>query len=210
VENSDVLEGSLNVLRVLHRLGVRSIGLTHNIRSLAADGNAEAEGGSGLTRFGRQLVRSMNDLGVLVDVAHICERGFWDVLETTSRPVLVSHGNCTACCDHPRNLTDEQLRGLAENGGSVGITFVPSFVSPVAPTFEHLLEHVDHAVQVAGIDHVGFGSDFDGGGTLVKDATAFPELTEGLVRRGYGEDDVVKILGANHLRVFREAVDGSP
>ena len=203
VENSDVLEGSLNVLRMLHKIGVRSIGLTHNVRSLAADGNAETDGGGGLTTFGVRLVQEMNRLGMLVDVAHINERGFCDVLAVTQRPVLVSHGNCKAVCDHPRNLSDAQIRALAENGGSMGVTFVPRFVDTDAPTLDRLLDHIDHAVQLAGADHVGIGSDFDGGGTLVKDATAFPEITDGLFKRGYSETDVRKILGENHLRVLR-------
>ena len=206
VENSDVLERSLNVLRMLYRIGVRSIGLTHNIRTWAADGNAETETGGGLTAFGVQLVKEMNRLGMLVDVAHISERGFWDVMEVATRPVIVSHGNCTAVCDHPRNLTDEQLRALAENGGSLGVTFVPAFVDAKAPTLARLLDHIDHAVQLVGADTVGIGSDFDGGGTLVEDAAAFPQITEGLIARGYSEVDVKKILGENHLRVFREAL----
>jgi len=206
VENSDVLEGSLNVLRMLHNVGVRSIGLTHNVRSLAADGNAETDGGGGLTAFGVRLVQEMNRLGMLVDVAHINERGFFDVMAVTQRPALVSHGNCKAVCDHPRNLSDAQVRALAANGGCMGVTFVPQFVDAGTPTPDRLLDHIDHAVQLAGADHVGIGSDFDGGGTLVKDATAFPEMTDGLLKRGYSEGDVRKILGENHLRVLREAL----
>ncbi len=206
VENSDGLEGSLNVLRMLHRVGVRSIGLTHNPRSWAADGNGEGSGGSGLTQFGRRLVEEMNRLGVLVDVSHIGERGFRDVMEVTRRPVIASHSNCKAVCDHPRNLDDRQIVALANNGGVMGVTFVPGFVDAQAPTLERLLDHVDHAVKLVGPDHVGIGSDFDGGGTALKDATEFPRITEGLLRRGYGEGDVRKILGENHLRVLKEAI----
>lgn len=205
VENSDGLEGSLNVLRMLHRVGVRSIGLTHNPRSWAADGNAEADG-SGLTRFGRRLVAEMNRLGMLVDVSHINEQGFWDVMEMSERPVIASHSNCKGICDHPRNLDDKQIVALANNGGVMGVTFVPAFVDAKAATMDRLLDHVDYAVQVAGVDHVGIGSDFDGGGTAVKDATAFPKITEGLLNRGYSEGDVRKILGENHLRVLRAAI----
>jgi membrane dipeptidase len=206
VENSDGLEGSLNVLRMLHRVGVRSIGLTHNPRSWAADGNAEDRNGSGLTAFGVRLVEEMNRLGMLVDVSHINERGFWDVMEVTRRPVIASHSDCKAVCDHPRNLDDKQIVALANNGGVMGVTFVPGFIDAKAPTLERLLDHIDYAVQVAGADHVGIGSDFDGGGTALKDATAFPRITEGLLKRGYSEGDVKKILGENHLRVLKAAI----
>jgi membrane dipeptidase len=121
VENSEVLERSLNVLRMLFRLGVRSIGLTHNPSTWAAAGNAEERSGGGLTNFGVQLVREMNDLGMLVDVSHIGERGFWDVLQVSESPVIASHSNCKRLCDHPRNLSDEQIEGLAKNGGVMAI-----------------------------------------------------------------------------------------
>ncbi len=213
IENSDALEGSLNILRMFHEIGVRSIGLTHNPRSLAADGNGESRSGGGLTRFGVALVQEMNRLGVLVDVSHISERGFWDVIEITDRPIIASHSNCATLCDHPRNLTDEQIRALARNGGTMGVTFVPSFVDASNPTFERLLDHITHAVEVAGAAHVGIGSDFDGGGTLIEDATAYPAITEGLVRRGFGEQEIRGILGENHLRVLSSALkpdsDGS-
>ncbi len=202
VENSDALEGSLNVLQAFHHLGIRSITLTHNPSSWAAAGNGESRCGGGLTQFGEALVREMNRLGMLVDVSHIAERGFYDTLEVSGRPVIASHSCCAALCEHPRNLTDCQLKALASHGGVVGITFVPSFVDLHAPSLERLLDHFDHAVRVAGIDHVGIGSDFDGGGTLLRDATEFPGLTEGLLRRGYGEADVRKILGGNLMRLL--------
>ena len=205
IENSDGVEGSVNVLRMLYRVGVRSIGLTHDVSSLAADGNAEARSRGGLTRFGVRLVEAMNALGMLVDVSHISETGFWDVMDVSQRPVIASHSNCKGVCDHPRNLSNEQIRALAKNGGSMGITFVPRFVDKSAPSFNRLLDHVDHAVQLVGADHVGIGSDFDGGGTLLDDATSFPRISEGLLARGYPEGDVRKILGGNHLRVFSEA-----
>jgi membrane dipeptidase len=211
IENSDVLEGSLNVLRMLHRVGVRSIGITHNLSTWAAAGNSEAKCGGGLTRFGMEMVQEMNRLGMVVDVSHIAERGFYDTLEVSEQPVIASHSCCTALCDHPRNLTDEQIRALAQQGGVMGITFVPYFVDPnwkpadwpAVPSLEQLLDHVDHAVGVGGIDHVGIGSDFDGGGTLVRDAAEYPRITAGLLGRGYAPADARKILGENHLRVLR-------
>ncbi len=214
IENSEALEGSLHVLHALYHLGLRSIVLTHNWNTWAAAGNDEGSGGGGLTRFGVQLVEAMNRLGMLVDVSHIAERGFWDTLERSARPVIASHSCCAQLCPHPRNLSDAQLRALAENGGVVGITFVPSFIDPqwtpadwpTVPSLQHLLDHVVHAVEVAGIDHVGIGSDFDGGGTVLPDFAAFPRITEGLLLRGFSEGDVRKILGENTLRVLRAAI----
>lgn len=214
VENSDALEGSLNILRVFHSLGVRSITLTHNPSSWAACGNGESDCGGGLTRFGVALVREMNRLGMLVDVSHISPRGFQDVLAVSERPVIASHSCCRALCDHPRNLTDAQLRELAARGGVVGITFVPSFIDPdwrdhhwpEVPPLEKLLDHIQHAVEVAGVDHVGIGSDFDGGGTVLRDAAQYPRIAEGLRDRGFSAEDVRKISGENHLRLLQETI----
>ena len=206
IENSDAVEGSLNVLRMLFKLGVRSIGLTHNPRSLAADGVGESRTGGGLTTFGVQLIEEMNRLGIIVDLAHISEKGFWDALEVSRKPVIVSHGNCKALCNHRRNLTDEQIRGLASKGGVIGVTFVPAFIDENAPSLSRLLDHIDHIVEVAGIDHVGLGSDFDGGGTLLRDVTELPKITRGLLERGYEEGEVRKILGENFQRVLLEVL----
>ncbi len=206
IENSDAVEGSLNVLRMLFKLGVRSIGLTHNPRSLAADGVGESRTGGGLTTFGVQLVEEMNKLGIVVDLAHISEKGFWDALEVSRKPVIVSHGNCKALCDHRRNITDEQIRGLASKRGVIGVTFVPEFVDEKKPSISRLLDHIDHIVDTAGVDHVGIGSDFDGGGTLLKDVTELPKITEKLLERGYSEGEVKKILGENYLRVLSEVL----
>ncbi len=206
IEHADGTERSLNILRMLHDLGVRSIGLTHNVSSWAADGNGEAREGVGLTHFGIEMVQEMNRLGMLVDLAHVSESAFYSAMEVTSRPVIFSHGNCRALCDHPRNLTDAQLRALAENGGVIGMSYVPMFIDCQAPSLERLLDHIDHAVNVAGIDTVGLGGDFDGGGTVLPDATATPLITAGLLQRGYSEDDVRKVLGLNTLRVLQEAI----
>ena len=235
IENSDALDGSLNNLHAFHALGVRSIGLTHNPRALAADGVGETNASrygpaapttpapSGLTEFGVQLVHEMNALGMLVDVSHISERGFWDVMERTTRPVIASHSNCRALCDHVRGLTDDQLRALAKNGGVVGVSYVPNFVDPStwqrrlqgaaatppgepSPLIPRIVDHIEHVIEVAGADHVGLGSDFDGGGTALRDATELPNITQGLLDRGHPEATIRKILGENLLRVFSQAV----
>ena len=205
VENSDALEKSPHVLPLLHRLGVRAMTLTHSTRSWAGDG-CEVEGGSGLTGFGRRLVEQLNELGIVVDVSHLNEPGFWDVVKMTDAPFMATHSCCRALCEHPRNLRDEQLKALAEKGGVVGITFVPFFVSSTEATLADLLDHIQHAVSVAGIDHVGLGSDFDGGGDLLTDATQLPEITAGLAGRNYTEADIRKILGGNQLRLLRQII----
>ncbi|MGH2352429.1 MAG: dipeptidase [Chloroflexota bacterium] len=202
VENSDALDGSLNVLRTFHQLGIRSIGLTHHPRALAADGVAETRTGGGLTAFGVRLVREMNALGMLVDVSHLSERGFWDVMVHTAKPVIASHSNCRALCDHVRSLTDDQLRALGANGGVVGISFVPAFVDRERPSVGRVLDHIEHALDVAGPAHVGLGSDFDGGGNVLRDATEVPRLTQGLLDRGHSPQVIRGVLGENLLRVL--------
>ena len=204
VENSDATEGSLNILRMLHRIGVRSMGLTHNTSSRAADGNEESRTGGGLTTFGVALVKEMNRIGMAVDVAHLSPAGLRDVLDTVDRPIINSHTTCAALCDHPRNLLDEEIRLVAENGGVIAMTFVPRFVDADNPTFDRFIDHIDHAVQLVGPRHVAIGSDFDGGGTLIEDATVFPSITEALLEKGYSEDDVRLVLGESFMRVFGE------
>ena len=206
VEHADATERSLNVLRALYELGVRSIGLTHHVSSWAADGCGEARDGVGLTHFGMQLVQEMNRLGMLVDLAHVSPSAFYHTLEVTTKPVIFSHGNARALCDHPRNLTDAQLKALAQNGGVIGLSFVPSFVDESDPTLDRLLDHADHVAQVAGIEALGLGGDFDGGGTLLADATEVPRITDGLLLRGYSENDVRKVLGQNTFRVLKETI----
>ena len=205
VENSDALEKSPYVLPLLYELGVRAMTLTHSTRSWAGDG-CEVAGGSGLTGFGRELIAQMHELGVVIDVSHLNDAGFWDVVSLSEAPIMATHSCCRALCDHPRNLRDDQLKALAAKGGVVGITFVPRFVSAVAPALSDLLDHIDHAVQTAGIDCVGLGSDFDGGGLLLKDATALPDITAGLVARGYAAGDIRKILGGNQLRLLHQVI----
>lgn len=208
VENSEAVERSLNILHSLYNLGVRSIGLTHNPNTWASTGNDEGETGGGLTKFGIQLVKEMNKLGILVDVSHISERGFWDVLDVSHVPIIASHSNCKTLCNHSRNLTNEQLKAIAANGGVIGITFVPGFITEDgwqnSPPFAQLINHIEYAIDIAGIDNVGIGSDFDGGGDLLKDASEYPRITEGLSERGYSDEAIQKVLGGNILRVFEK------
>lgn len=206
IEHADCTERSLNILRSLYAVGVRSIGLTHNISSAAGDGCLEARPGVGLSSYGARLIREMNRLGMLVDLAHASDSLFFSTLDVSDRPVAFTHGNARAICEHPRNLTDEQLKALAANGGIIGITFVPSFVDPQTATIDRLLDHVDRIVAVAGVDTVAIGSDFDGGGTILADATEVPLITKGLIERGYTEGEIRKILGLNVLRVLQATI----
>lgn len=213
LEGAEALEGDLGVLRMFHRLGVRNIGLTWNFRNQAADGVGEERTGGGLTTFGVALVEEMNRLGILVDIAHLSPAGVEDVLKVSQAPVIASHANARAVCDHRRNLTDAQLEKVARNGGVVGVTFVPAFVdgSDGQASVRRVLDHIDHMVRVMGDDHVGLGSDFDGffgeEKTLgLEDVSRMPAITAGLLERGYSEASVQKILGGNFLRVFRQVV----
>lgn len=206
VEGGEALEGSLEVLRILYRLGVRCLTLTWNHRNELGDGIYEEETKGGLTRFGKNVVREMNRLKMLVDVAHLSEAGFWDALEVSSEPVIASHANCRSICPHPRNLTDGQIKALAGAGGVIGVCCYPGFVHESAPSLEKLLDHMDHLADVGGIDCIGLGSDFDGfQGSLpgLEDAGRLPALTKGLLSRGYREEEVRKILGGNFLRLLK-------
>lgn len=211
LEGGEALDGMLASLRIYHRLGVRLVTLTWNRRNALADGLDEARTDGGLTRFGVEVVEEMNRLGMLIDLAHLSPAGLADVLQVTTSPVIVSHANAQALYNHRRNLSDEQLRAVALTGGLIGVTFVPQFIAPQAPTLDHLLEHIVHIVRVAGEDHVGLGSDYDGFGPPgsfpdLHDVTHLPRLTEGLLRRGLSERVVEKVLGENFLRVFGEVV----
>lgn len=200
----------LDVLETLYVLGVRAAGLTWNGRNALADGVEEGDSGGGLTRAGRAVVRAMNRLGMIVDIAHLAPAGVRDVLELSAGPVIASHANCRALCDHPRNLTDAQILALAARGGVLGISFVPEFLRDSPPGAVHLedvVAHIDHAVQLAGPEHVGLGSDFDGTAQTpveLPDVRFLPRLTEALLRRGYPEPAVEAILGGNFLRVFQQ------
>jgi membrane dipeptidase len=211
IEGGEAVEADLGILRMLHRLGLRAMTLTWNERNQIADGAGEGRTKGGLTNFGVELVKEMNNIGMVVDVSHLSDPGFFDVIETTTKPVIASHSNCRAICNHRRNLTDDMIKILADNGGVMGMNFSAAFVdeNKEKATLERVLDHVDHIVKVASVDHVGIGSDFDGIENTPKgleDVTRMPYLTEGLLKRGYKEDDIRKILGENFLRVFSEVI----
>ena len=211
IEGGEAVEADLSVLRMLHRLGVRAMTLTWNERNQIADGAAEGRTKGGLTNFGIELVSEMNKIGMVVDVSHLSDAGFFDVIETSKRPIIASHSNCRALCNHRRNLTDEMIKLLAEKDGVMGMNFAPAFVDENQnnATLERILDHIDHVVKVAGVEHVGLGSDFDGIESTPKgleDVTKMPSITDGLLRRHYSEEDVLRVLGGNFLRVFKNVI----
>lgn len=165
IEEGGAIDGSLEALRCLYELGVRAMTLTWSNRNDIADGINEEASGSGLTLFGKQVVAEMNRLGMLVDVSHISTAGFWSVIETSTKPIIATHSNAKSLCSHPRNLNDEQIKALAQNGGLAGITFAGQFLEEDwrNACIESVYKHIDYMLNLIGNDdHIGFGSDFDG------------------------------------------------
>lgn len=165
IEEGGAIDGSLKALRCLYALGVRAMTLTWSNRNDIADGVNEESSGGGLTVFGRQVVAEMNKLGMLVDVSHIAPAGFWDVIETSSKPIIATHSNAKALCPHPRNLDDKQILAINENDGLIGVTFAGQFLEHDYndACIESIYRHIDYMLNLMGNDdHIGFGSDFDG------------------------------------------------
>jgi membrane dipeptidase len=261
IEGGHSIENDVRLLRDFYRLGVRYMTLSWSNTNEFADSsgdinNPKVEHHNGLTDGGKQIVGEMNRLGMLVDISHVADKTFWDVIQITKAPVIASHSSARALTNHPRNMTDEMLRAVAKNGGVVQVNFYNAFIhenyrkaaeaqssardAAVAayvnelkavnktptyldtdrierewaakiprPPLSSLIDHIDHIAKVAGIDHVGLGSDFDGvsGATPqgIDSAADLPKITQALLDRGYSAGDIRKILGGNTLRVFREA-----
>jgi len=248
IEGGHAIEGSLGALRAYYDLGVRYMTLTHSVNLDWADAAGDEPRHGGLTRFGEEVVREMNRLGMLVDLSHTTPETMEDALRVAEAPVIFSHSSARALCDHVRNVPDDVLRQLPKNGGVVMVTFVPSFVSeevrawnaqedgeearlkalyPEDPervkreleewhqkqpapraTLEQVADHVEHVRKVAGIDHVGIGSDFDGITSVplgLESVADFPALFAELLRRGWSDEEIKKLAGLNALRAFREA-----
>jgi membrane dipeptidase len=254
VEGGHMINSDLGVLRSYAALGVRYMTLTHSGNDEWADSSTDKAVHNGLTEFGKDVVREMNRLGVMVDISHVSDKTFYDALEVSKAPLIASHSSCRAICDAPRNMTDQMMKDLAAKGGVVQINYHVGFLSQEfrdaekanpelnkaigaevqkrcgdnegcqliegdritreyveqgklpRVDFMKIIEHIDHAVKVAGIEHVGLGSDFDGANMPygMEDATKLPHITEALLQKGYSEDGVKKILGENTLRVMTE------
>ncbi|MBI1849217.1 MAG: membrane dipeptidase [Planctomycetes bacterium] len=247
IEGGHAIENSLRTLREFHRLGVRYMTLTHVNTNDWADSSTDDARWGGLNAFGREVVREMNRLGMMVDVSHVSDDCIRDVLETSEAPIIASHSSCRAISNIPRNLPDDLIRAIAAKGGVVQLNFGTLFLSQAAagvawpaiekinalrksagsnpvtaneeiermrksiPTVhvpaEALIDHIDHVVKLVGADHVGLGSDFDGVPSVpdgLEDCSKLPWITKRLLEKGYSEDDVIKILGGNLLRVLGE------
>lgn len=254
VEGGHMIASDLSVLRTYAALGARYMTLTHTGNVEWADASTDKPIHNGLTGFGMEVVREMNRLGMIVDVSHVSDKTFADVLEISKAPVFASHSDCRALCDAPRNMSDDMIRALAAKGGIIQINYHVGFLSQEFRNAEKahpewdkaialeirqrcgerdgcqliegdritreyvlrgdlprvewtkIIDHIDHAVKIAGVDHVGLGSDFDGANMPfgMEDASKLPQITRALLERGYSEGDVKKILGENTLRVMAE------
>jgi membrane dipeptidase len=207
LEGAEALDASIGVLRQFYRLGVRNLGLAWNFRNAACDGVSESRTNGGLTQFGVTVVEECNRLGMLIDLSHLSPAGVDDVLNTSLQPVIASHSNARALCDHPRNLTDAQLEAIAMRGGVVGVTFVDAFLNskyPSRATLDDVVNQIEYMLARIGPDSVALGSDFDGCTTPadLPDATAYPRITSKLLDRGHSPEVIRSILGGNLLRVF--------
>jgi|CXWL01.1.fsa_nt_gi membrane dipeptidase len=254
MEGGHMIDESLPVLRDYARLGVRYLTLTHSLNTTWADSSGDKPVHNGLTAFGRDVVRELNRLGVMVDVSHIADKTFEDALATSRAPLLASHSSCRALTGHVRNMTDAMIKALADKGGVIQINYLNSYIDeplrlaeearrpqvdairkamaekypgpenaekrmmetiaavgalqpplPVA-RWERIVDHIDHAVKIAGVEHVGLGSDFDGASMPegMEDVTRLPKITEELLRRGYTEPQIKGILGENLLRLMEK------
>jgi membrane dipeptidase len=252
IENGYVLGNDIQLLKTCYDLGARYVTLCHSANNDICDSSTDKVGAEhhGLSEFGRQVVQEMNRLGMLVDISHVSDETFFDVLEVSTAPIIASHSCTRALCDNPRNLTDDMLRALAKNGGVIQICIYDAYVKTGPPnpardqalkdlraeygeyeklsedrkrealekweailrkypesdaTVSDVVDHIDHVVKTIGIDHVGIGTDFDGGGGVegCRDVSQMGNITKELLRRGYTEEQLQKIWGGNFLRVFR-------
>jgi len=252
VEGGHQIADDLAVLRMYQRMGIRSMTLSHFRNNNWADSSTDKPQHNGLTDFGKQVVREMNRIGMIVDISHVSDKTFYDVIAVTTKPVIASHSSCRVLAELPRNMTDDMLKALARNGGVVGINFGAGFLDsqdakatlaninkmgaqepnltgaalddyatkeykeqnwstphPASATIDDVVKHIDHVVKVAGIYHVGIGTDFDGIPDVPKgleDVSKMPALIAALLKKGYSEADVEKIMGGNFLRVMKQVV----
>jgi membrane dipeptidase len=254
VEGGHMMGNDLAVLRTFAVLGVRYMTLTHMENNEWADSSTAKPEHNGLTDFGKDVVREMNRLGIIVDISHVSDKTFYDALTVSKAPIFASHSSSRALCDSPRNMTDDMIRDLAKHGGVIQINYHVGFLSQEFRDYENahpdvekeineevkkrcgdneackltsgdqvvrdfmeagklpkvnwtlIIDHIDHAVKIAGVDHVGLGSDFDGAVMPLgmQDVTHIPQITDALLKKGYSDSDIRKILGENTLRLLSE------
>lgn len=207
IENGLALNGNLQTLRHFAQRGIVYMTLCHNGDNDICDSAKGCNTHGGVSLFGEQVIREMNRLGIMVDMSHAGEKSFYDALDISEQPIVCSHSSCRALCDHPRNLTDQQMRALASHGGVMQITLYPGFLRKEGEaTILDALRHLEHAIQVMGIDHVGLGTDFDGDGGIrgLADSSEMINFTRHLLLRRYSESDIQKIWGGNFLRVMTQ------
>jgi len=215
VENGFPIGEDIANLRYFYDLGARYVTITHmgyNQLGDSSDKRKEIPAGihGGLSGFGKNVIREMNSLGMMVDVSHCSRETFYDILDISQAPVIASHSGCRALCDVPRNLDDSQMKALADNGGTIQIVGYGGYLKVPAKEakLSDFVDHIDYAVKLIGVDHVGIGSDFDGGGGIpgFNDPSECLNVTAELLRRGYSKKDIAKIWGGNLLRVWRETI----
>ncbi len=215
------LQGSIHQLRNFYRLGLRSMQLTWNFRNELGDGVWENRTGGGLTNFGVEIIKEMNRLGMVVDLSHMNREGFFQALDVAQAPLIVSHANACGMSDHPRNLADDQIKAIANQGGLVGILALPQPVGKGEVGIEDMLRHMDYMIKLVGIEYLALGMDFvkyDGPRTLkdrhhplhkdplikgFEEIEDLPNLIDGLQKHGYEEEEIALILGGNYLRVLK-------
>ena len=236
MEGGHALAHSLGVLRSYRRLGIRYLTLTHTRNNTWADSATDAPEHGGLNDFGASVIATMNEIGLIVDLSHVSPAVMRQAIALSTRPVMFSHSSCGALCEHPRNVPTDVLESLPTNGGLAMVTFVPEFLSPdywewaqeraqqpdgratrpaPAVTLTHVADHLDRAREIAGVDHIGIGGDFDGTDVFpggLEDVSTYPALLRELAHRGWSHDDLTKLTWENALRVLAandEAVDSS-
>lgn len=210
LEGGEPLQTSIRHLYTFYRLGVRALTLTWNHRNQLADGVGEGKNAKGVSEFGREVIHHMNKLGMLIDVSHLAEKGFWDVVDLSCEPIIASHSNAKTLCDHRRNLTDSQIRALADKGGVIGVNFGASFLTQdEQSTIRDVVEQIKYLSNVGGVEAVGLGSDFDGIGhppAGLENISQMPKLGDELSKAGFSGEQTAKILGGNFLRVATQVI----
>ena len=226
LEGAEPLQNNLQLLRIFYELGVRGLGLVWSRRNYVADGAffSETREGrkGGLTSFGVELIEKAEALGMFIDVSHINDEGFWDVIDVATKPLIASHSNCRSLAGSMRNLTDDQIRAIAKNGGVIGMNSIDIFIrdNETEINVSHFIDHVDHIVNICGFEHVGIGFDLCDNFKdylqvgpavetcdVIKTHAGLGDFTEGLIVRGYRDSEIIAILGGNFMRFFSEILD---